>query len=167
MIKVSHPLKWEELVQILDYDYTTGYFYWKENRGHKAKKGCMAGHLCTLGYIHIRIGRVPYLAHRLAWFYCFEEWPEFYVDHIDRNKSNNSLDNLRDVPQAVNGRNRGVNKNNTSGYVGVYKKRNKWAAEIIINGTKHRLGVYSTPLEAHDAYKAFEKEHAHAGTSIG
>lgn len=167
MIKISNPITWEELTSVLDYNSETGIFIWKENRGPKAKINSQAGSIENTGYISIRIGRVPYLAHRLAWFYCFQEWPEFYIDHIDRNKTNNSLDNLRDVSQTVNRRNRGLNKNNSSGYVGVYKKRDKWAAEIIIEGVKYSLGVHDTPELASIAYKTYEKEHAYAGTSIG
>lgn len=165
--KISNPITWKELVTVLDYNSETGIFTWKETRGSLARCGNIAGSLENTGYISIRLGYKSYLAHRLAWFYCFQEWPDYYIDHIDRDKTNNSLDNLRDVPQTINGRNRAINKNNSSGFIGVYKKRNKWAAEIIINGVKHRLGVHDTPVKASAAYKKFEKEHAHAGTSIG
>lgn len=166
--KISDKLTHSELLNILTYNPETGDFIWKESRGPN-KIGDLAGSLENTGYISIRINRVPYLAHRLAWFYCFEEWPEYNIDHIDRNKSNNRLDNLRDIPQNWNSRNRGINKNNTSGYVGVYysKVKRKWVAEIIINKIRHRLGYFSTAEEASVAYKNFEKEYTYEDISIG
>ncbi len=158
MSTVSDTITWEELEKILTYDLNTGNFYWNETRG-PALKGSIAGSLENTGYIAIRIGLKSYLAHRLAWLYCFREWPENNIDHVDRDRSNNSLDNLRDVTQFINGRNRGLNKNNTSGYKGVYRDKNKikWNAEIIINGIKHRLGSFNTPEEASIAYVNFEE----------
>lgn len=156
-----------DLKKVLSYDYETGIFKWLETRGPNSLKGSQAGSLENTGYISIRIGRKSYLAHRLAWFYCFEEWPIDMIDHIDRNKTNNSLDNLREATCMQNSRNRGLNKNNTSGYVGVHISKGKWAAEIIINGIKHRLGKYDNKEEASLAYKTFEKEHGHAGFTIG
>lgn len=166
--KISDPITWEKLTAVLDYSPETGVFTWRESRNYNsALKGNIAGSIENTGYISIRLGKKAYLAHRLAWLYCFQEWPENVVDHIDRNKSNNTIDNLRDICQMANSRNRHINKNNTSGYVGVYKKRNKWTSEIIISGIKYRLGTFNTPEEASAAYKNFEKDNSYENISIG
>ena len=164
--EVSKQITHSQLLTVLQYNSDTGEFTWKESRGPN-KVGALAGSLENTGYISIRVGLTSYLAHRLAWFYCFEEWPEFNIDHIDRNPTNNALDNLRDIPQVWNGRNRGLNKNNTSGYVGVYLNKGKWVAEIVINKIKRRLGTFDTSEEASIAYKSFEKENTYENISIG
>ena len=160
---ISGILTHEKLIQVLSYAPETGIFTWKESRGPN-KLGNIAGSLENTGYISIRIGTKAYLAHRLAWFYCFKEWPENSIDHIDRDKTNNSLDNLRDITQVWN---RGINKNNTSGYVGVYLHKGKWVAEIIINKKKHRLGTFNSPEEASSAYKLIEKQNTYENIIIG
>lgn len=167
--KVSTNITWEELVKVLSYNHNTGEFHWKEHRGGGSVIGGLAGSLENTGYISIRIGRTPYLAHRLAWFYCFQEWPCKNIDHVDRNKINNSIDNLRELDQIWNTRNRGINKNNTSGYTGVHysKEKDFWVAEIIINKVKHRLGYFSTPELASIAYKEFERNNTNENITIG
>lgn len=146
---------------------STGIFTWIEPRQYTTKVGDVAGSIENTGYISIRINKVSYLAHRLAWFYCFEEWPESYIDHIDRDKTNNALDNLREATAFENSRNRAINKNNTSGYPGVYKRGSKWRAEIIIKGIKKYLGTFSTAHEAHLAYTEFNSIHGYKDFNIG
>ena len=77
------------------------------------------------------------------------------VDHIDGNTMNNSRNNLRIANSAENSRNRGKNKNNKSGYKGVYFHKNygKWAALICVNYQKFNLGYFDTPEDAYEAYK--------------
>ena len=79
------------------------------------------------------------------------------VDHIDKNRLNNIVENLRWVSQSENCRNIGMLKNNTSGYKGVsfYKRYNKYEANICYEGKKHRLGYFHT---AEDAAKAYDKK---------
>lgn len=167
--QVSTLVTWEELVTVLTYNSDTGEFFWKENRGPKTRIGGLAGSIENTGYISIRIGRTSYLAHRLAWFYCFQEWPTKNIDHIDRNKQNNSIDNLRELDQVWNSRNRAKNSNNSSGYTGVYysTEKKKWVAEIIVNKIKHRLGYFDTAELAGTAYKQFESEHTYENIAIG
>lgn len=167
LTQISSPITIEQLRKILQYDADTGIFTWTEPRQRTTKIGDVAGSIENTGYISIRINNIPYLAHRLAWFYCFEEWPDSYIDHIDRDKTNNALDNLREATAFANSRNRGINKNNTSGYVGVYKKRDKWAAEIIIEGVKKYLGAFDTPEQAHLAYSNYNETHGLKGFNIG
>lgn len=167
LTQISSPITIEQLRKILQYDADTGLFTWIEPRQPTTKIGDLAGSIENTGYISIRLGGTSYLAHRLAWFYCFGEWPTAYIDHIDRDKTNNALDNLREASAHENQRNRGINKNNTSGYIGVYKHRNKWAAEIIIEGVKKYLGTFDTPEQAHLAYTKYDEMHGLKGFNIG
>src|SRR5579862_7745832 len=84
----------ERLKEVLDYDPATGEFRWKTRLGGKAVAGRVAGYL-DRGYISIRIDRRIYMAHRLAWLWVYGVWPEGWLDHINRKKNDNRIDNLR------------------------------------------------------------------------
>lgn len=75
---------------------------------------------------------------------------DFNCDHINRNKLDCRRSNLRVEPTFINAHNRGLNKNNTSGFKGVYwkKDRSKWAAKIMYKYKHIHLGYYMTIKEA-------------------
>jgi len=140
----------ERLKELLSYDSTTGLFYWKvSRRGSFGRVGALAGWE-QYGYKYISIDSKNYPVHRLAWLYTFGYFPENQIDHKDRNRSNNRIDNLREVSAMCNSRNRGVMDSNTSGIVGVYFERAamKWRARITANGVKHCLGLFETKIDA-------------------
>ena len=74
------------------------------------------------------------------------------VDHRDGNRLNNSRANLRVCEHYENLRNRGKQKNNTTGFCGVYKNRDRYQAQIKMNGKCLYFGTYPTPEEAARAY---------------
>ena len=76
------------------------------------------------------------------------------VDHKNRNTLDNCRCNLRLSNKSLNGANRGIPKNNTSGFKGVYRKGNKWRAQIKCNGERRHLGYFDTPEDAARAYDA-------------
>lgn len=96
----------EYLKERLTYNPQTGVFIWNSSniKGH-VKKGKIAGSKDSRGYIKIQIDRKDYTAHRLAWLYEYGEWPKYTIDHINRIKYDNSINNLRDVTQAENNKN--------------------------------------------------------------
>lgn len=96
------------------------------------------------------------MAHRVIWAIHYGEWPENEVDHINGNKTDNRIENLRIATPSENRCNRGKQRNNTSGYKGVYfnKRSNSWYAEIRKSGIKKYLGSAKTPEEAHKIYVA-------------
>lgn len=77
-----------------------------------------------------------------------------YIDHIDGDGLNNTRENLRLVTNAENLKNRKRHSNNKSGYKGVVAQDGKYRAKITVNGKRISLGMYDTPEEAHEAYKA-------------
>ena len=141
------------LLELLEYNPDSGIFTWKSARGPHAK-GSAAGNIQSNGYCQIRIDYKLFLSHRLAWFYCFTEWPEYLIDHIDGNPSNNKLDNLREATQSQNMQNTGLLRTNSSGFRGVsyVKSRNKYEAYISIDNKKKNLGHFNTAEEASIAY---------------
>jgi hypothetical protein len=148
----------ERLKALLHYEPETGFFVWIHGtRGREIGKA--ANHKNALGYIAIRVDGTSYLAHRLAWLYVFSTWPAKNIDHIDGNRSNNAITNLRDVDQSSNVFNRhGAQSNNSHGFMGVSKKKNKWRARIVYRGARTELGVFDSAEMAHAAYLAKRQE---------
>ena len=142
----------ERLLQVLAYDEGTGDFTWLVTRG-KALQGHQAGQPLRSGYIGIGIDRRDYLAHRLAWFYVFGRWPAGQIDHINGDRHQNRIANLRDVTSAENNQNTlGPSCRNRSGILGIAPNRNKWRAQIVVGGKRTHLGTFSTQEEASAAY---------------
>lgn len=136
----------ERVKEILLYDEDTGLFTWKErprsafksNRAWNAFNsnfvGKVAGNVSNDGYTRIKTVEFSARAHRLAWFYTFGRWP-IEIDHIDGDRNNNSLINLREVNRRENSRNRCIRSDNKTGAVGVLRdEKNKsgerWTAVI-------------------------------------
>ena len=147
----------ESLRGLLDYDPDTGIFCWRVSRGNRIKVGAAAGTVSSNSYAVIKINGMPFKAHRLAWLHFHGVWPEHQIDHIDENKSNNRISNLRDVPQSMNQHNAiKPRKDGTSGYRGVswHKDKKRWHAHITVSGRQKHLGLFNTPEAAHAAYLA-------------
>jgi len=108
--------------------------------------GSKAGWKDKVGYIHIRIDGRLYLAHRLIWLREYGYFPEYFLDHINQNPSDNRLKNLREVSPSCNLRNRGNPMNNTSGIKGVhwYKPTGKWKSQINVCCVAVHLGHYKS-----------------------
>lgn len=132
----------EELKRVLDYDESTGVFSWKINRW-PAEIGRIAGCI-RLGYRIIGVNGKKYNASRLAYLYIHGFLPEHFIDHINRNRGDDRICNLREVTMQCNVINSGNRKDNTSGIKGVYwaKNRNKWMAYLKINGKMKFIGLY-------------------------
>jgi len=148
-MKLTH----ERLLSFLHYDPETGIF---TNRKKRTPVGAM-GRDCLV----IKIDRVNYIAHRLAWFYITGEYPTDGINHKDGDFRNNRFSNLRQLTAAEKRFNCGVSSVNTSGYKGVSwsKEKNKWRAQAGLKGKQHNLGYYDTPEQAARAYNAFARKH--------
>lgn len=145
-------IRLDRLKELLHYDRFTGLWTWLVDRG-PVRAGDIAGTENEEGYIQIRIDRKLYMAHVLAWFYSFEQWPKNEVDHEDRTKNHNWLNNLRQATHVQNLGNSGMRPNNTSGFKGVYRDGDRWRAEI----AHIKLGRFDTPEEASAAYEEAAK----------
>lgn len=156
MAKAKSNLSAARLRELLFYDECTGVFKWRVNRARSARAGDVAG---TNGrnYFYIGIDGKSYTAHRLAWLYVHGEHPVNEIDHIDRNKLNNRIANLRDVGRSENNQNIEA--------LGCSLKRGRYVAQIVSNGKYYGLGSYATQKEATEAYLA-AKRAVHAGSPI-
>lgn len=124
-------------------EYRDGLLIHKVNRG-KARSGNVAGNKCN-SYYELRIDSVNYYAHRLI-FFIHHGWCPEYIDHINGNKSDNRIENLRPATIQQNGQNMSISKRNTSGFKGVtYDKRyNHWQARIRYCGKRRTLGCFNS-----------------------
>lgn len=149
----------------ISYNAASGVFMWVvSERG--VSLGKVAGSINSNGYLIIRLDRKPHRAHRLAWFLVHGEWPQGEIDHIDGDRLNNRLNNLRVVDRAGNSQNRwkAQRNNKSSGLAGVTwnKQHKKWQSNLMANKVRHHVGYFSDPNEAHAAYMA-AKARLHIG----
>lgn len=148
----------EELKEFLDYNPDTGIFTWiKPRSGSRLNQ--VAGNL-HLGYIRITFKYEHYRAHRLAYYMYYGIDPlEKLIDHIDGDKSNNKIKNLRLATKSQNNMNRiSLGINNTSGISGVswHKNNKNWRARIQLNGVAKHLGCFTNKEDAIKARKEAE-----------
>lgn len=143
-------ITYEYLITILTYNKNTGNFKWLKQRYYRPNIREVAGYLDKDGYNIIKINGRKYQAHRLAWLYIYKEWPQKFLDHIDGNRANNKIENLREATIRINGQNRIEHRNGR--LVGAHRKGKKWHSCIQINYKRINLGHFNTELEAHEAY---------------
>ena len=141
---------YREYARVIDYDAPTGLFRWKKNVGRYSKIGSFAGTVNADGYVHIKINQQILKAHRLAWLFYFGEFPTDEIDHINRNKQDNRIANLRLTSRSKNELNKGLRKDNKSGCAGVTWRpdTNKWLARISYKGERFYIGMFAKKSDA-------------------
>lgn len=141
----------------LTYDTVTGIFVWNLGERHAGK---IAGSILKNGYVQISVKGKRYLGHRLAWAFVYGKFPKLGLDHENRVRSDNWIDNLREATQAENMQNASLRKNNKCGFTGVdfHKSAGMFQARIMVNGVREILGHFETPEEASHAYVEAKKE---------
>lgn len=144
----------ENLKEILDYNPNTGVFYWKVGK----KTGQVCGKPNVRDYVYMHILGKAYSGHRLAWFYMTGKWPKNQIDHINRIKSDNRFQNLRDVTRSQNLMNKTKYSNNKSGFKGV-SYRKPWSVSITYDGVINTLGHFENKEEAARVYDKAAIEH--------
>lgn len=171
-LKISNPIKnridmegiTQDIVREL-FDYIDSDLYWKMSKSQCIKMGDLAGNVESGGYRVIGINGKIYKSHRLIFLYHHGYIPEF-LDHIDGNKLNNDISNLRAATLIQNGMNQKKHKSmngkaTSSDYKGVTwdKQREKWRARISIEGKLKHLGRFTNEIEAAKAYNTAAIKH--------
>jgi len=155
----------DECFRKLNYDQETGIFTWKYDGTRGVRAGDVAGSRMTHGYIVLSIGGKKALGHRIAWLFAHGEFAQGNIDHINRDKSDNRIANLRLATSEQNAQNRLKNCKNTSGFKGVtwHKRDKRWQAAITVKRKVLHLGYYKTPEDAYLAYvEASKKYQSHS-----
>lgn len=150
----------ERLRQLLHYEPDTGVFTWRERTSNRIRIGDAAGCVRHGGYTQIRVEGKFYRAHRLAWLYVYGKWPTMMLDHIDNDPTNNRISNLRQATQSQNMANMAKRADNSSGYKGVFWKKqcSTWYAQIRVENKSITIGYCST---AEDAARAYNRAAVH------
>ena len=149
----------DALKERLSYDPNTGVFSYKSPvRGRVT--GATAGTVRPDGYLTIILFGKPYATSRLAWLYVYGKWPNEEIDHIDRNPSNNRIENLRDVSRSQNNCNHRVRSDSKTGVKGVHfhLASGLWHVTIRSYGKKRSVGYFKNIAEAAEASRAAEIE---------
>ena len=155
------------LMEFLDYDQSTGLFTWNSSPAPQFPIGTQAGSVNSKGYIVIRCHGRLYLAHRLAWLLTYGKWPAGDIDHINGNRADNRITNLRDVTRSVNQQNlKSARRDNATKHLGVKRANSgRFEARINLHGRYVHLGTFPTAAEAHAAYLTTKRNH-HEGCTI-
>lgn len=134
----------ERLYELMSYDAETGSFIRKKGRFVKADRQTGTARRAN-GYHVVNVDRKVYAVHRLAWFYVHGTWPK-EIDHIDGDRANNRISNLRPATRTQNNANARLRKDNRSGHKGVCWdiSRNKWMVRV----GKKSIGRFDTKDEA-------------------
>lgn len=149
-----------EFKEWFNYDSESGLFTFKKvkPKNRVKKVGDIAGGICARdGYVLIRFNGKVHYGHRLAWAWVNGELPEC-IDHINQVRTDNRIENLRNVTYADNNKNRLKSTRNSSGVVGVYmdKDTGRWKARISVDGKEVFLGSFAEFSSAVNARKNAE-----------
>lgn len=142
----------EQINKYFTYEEETGKLIWKVNKGKRGRIGNIAGCTNAQGYRRIRLDGKCYREHRLVFLLHHGYLPEM-LDHINNDRSDNRIENLRAVTASQNAHNRSINSKTTSGVKGVtWDKVNKcWIARITTNRKRKHIGNFNTLKAAEEA----------------
>lgn len=156
-------LSQQRVHELFHYEPDTGIFTRKTSPWKNAKAGSVANHRHKKyrGYSQIIVDRKVYFTHRVVWLYVHGSMPDgriLKIDHINGDTGDNRLANLRLATGSQNHANSRRARNNTSGFKGVSRFRDKWRANVTKDNRKIFLGLFDAPEAAHAAYCAAAQE---------
>lgn len=158
----------QRLREVLHYNPDTGVFVRIAYSRSRAKVGDVAGGFDHDGYRKISVLGKKYLEHRLAWLYVHGAWPADQIDHIDGDRGNNAIRNLRESSHGLNHQNlRKPHADSRSDLLGVSydASKGKWRAQLHVNGRNRLIGRFDSAQEAHAAYLTAKRK-AHPACTI-
>lgn len=162
----SYPAQAEIIAR---FEYRDGLLYYRVAPLARKRQGDVAGSIdLSTGYRIVKIGGVRYKAHRLVWVYVHGVLPPHVIDHINGDRTDNRIENLRGVTQAVNMQNQiKPTAANKTGSLGVYwsERLAGFMAAVSVSGKKRRRGPYRTVERAAQAYLELKRAH-HEGCAL-
>lgn len=147
-----------DIRNFVSYDECTGEFRWAQNCGARGRKGALIHNETDLGYCFVMFRGARYAAHQLAWWGVYGAKPIAEVDHINGDRADNRIENLREATREQNTRNATVRKDSTTGVKGVSPDGKAFRARCWHDGKRHYLGNYPTVEDAANAVREFREE---------
>lgn len=143
-----------QLHNIFECDYVKGVLRNKYTRGN-SRAGKVVGSLRRDGYLTVGLMGKNVVVHRIIWAMHYGEWPSQMLDHIDGDKKNNAIANLREATRSTNAANSKPRTSFYSSLKGVTWNRRVgwWQAQIKKDGKSYYLGLFASEREAHAAYQ--------------
>ena len=136
------------------FTYEEGKLFWRRPTSNRVKVGQEAGTLTTNGYKIVQYDKKFRMLHRVIWDYHYDEGCEGYlIDHIDNDRLNNRIENLRVCDYSQNAANSFSHSDSRLKSKGVSVHGNKFRAQIAHQGKRYHLGVFDTEEEAREVYK--------------
>lgn len=144
----------EQVMENLTYNPETGELFWRKTGKGRPPLGTPAGVINALGYRTIGLAGKRHYAHRIAWLIHYGWWPSNQIDHINGDRADNRITNLRECSHAENQLNRHAPRPNKHGFKGVdvCPKSGRFRARVVVRKKKHNLGYFDTAEEAHQAF---------------
>jgi hypothetical protein len=146
----------DEARRRFEYDPETGTLRWKIRAARNVKVGDITGNKTSTGYLQVRWNYKNLLVHRVVWLMVHGEWPVEEIDHINGDRTDNRIVNLRRASRRQNGQNLKRHREGRLPGTKRFKQnmKNPWEARISIGGKYKYLGLFTTEQEAHKAYLA-------------
>lgn len=140
-INFSH----EEILKMFTYNKESGLLY-RNGKSEPLRR------INDNDYIDVCIKSKTYRAHRIIWMYVYGVWPDGFIDHINGNKSDNRIENLRICTNSQNQMNRKVTSKSITGIKGVFSRGKRFYSQIVVSGKTICLGSFGNSLDAATAY---------------
>lgn len=158
---MNFEIRHERLTALLSYSPEDGLFRWRVAKGNRAAAGRVAGSVGVYGYRTIRIDQRDYRAARLAWFYATGRWPATFIDHINGDRLDDRLSNLREASRAQNSANAKTKNRKHDAPKGAHfhAASGRWTSSIQTNKKTIYLGCFATKEQAAEAYACAAKQH--------
>lgn len=146
----EHTITPENVRQIFDYNPDTGELKWKKKISYKIRVGDNVGCLTKRGYLLTKYKYRRYFNHTIIWIFSHKKYPNYVIDHIDGNKTNNKIENLRDITVRDNVSNQKIHREGK--LLGSRKTKYGFCSYIRSKEKIIYLGSFKTEIEAHEAY---------------
>ena len=140
------------LQELFRYDAESGRLFWRIRPSPAVAPGDTAGRLSMDGYMQVKFKGQQMQVSRVIWKLVNGQDPKCLIDHINGDKSDNRLTNLREATYSQNVANSKIHRDNTSGLKGIALLDGRWMAQIVVRGKQKYLGMFDTAEEAHAVY---------------